>query len=63
MGIGNVYIEYWLIRDGIININDFYCGMKFIMVIYFNGFLIVQGDNFIYSLGDYVWLDKNKNGV
>ncbi|MBM0753657.1 YSIRK-type signal peptide-containing protein, partial [Staphylococcus epidermidis] len=62
-GTGNVYTEYWLTRDGTTNTNDFYRGTKSTTVTYLNGSSTAQGDNPTYSLGDYVWLDKNKNGV
>ena len=62
-GTGNVYTEYWLTRDGTTNTNDFYRGTKSTTVSYLNGSSTAQGDNPTYSLGDYVWLDKNKNGV
>ena len=37
--------------------------LKSTTVSYINGSSTAQGDNPTYSLGDYVWLDKNKDGI
>lgn len=60
---GNVYTEYWLTRDGTENTNSFYRATKSTSVSYLNGSSSASGDTPTYSLGDYVWLDKNKNGI
>lgn len=60
---GNVYTEYWLTRDGTENTKSFYRATKSTSVSYLNGSSSVSGDTPTYSLGDYVWLDKNKNGI
>ncbi|MEQ6092751.1 SdrD B-like domain-containing protein [Staphylococcus saccharolyticus] len=56
---GNVYTEYWLTRDGTENTNSFYRATKSTSVSYLNGSSSASGDTPTYSLGDYVWLDKN----
>ena len=61
-GTGNVYTEYWLTRDGTTNTNDFYRGTKSTTVSYLNGSSTAQGI-ILHIVWDYVWLDKNKNGV
>ena len=37
--------------------------LKSTTVSYINGSSTAQGDNPTYSLGDYVWLDKTKDGI
>ena len=60
-GTGNVTTNYELTRYG--NQESRYpTGTKSTTVSYING-SSTQGDNPTYSLGDYVWLDKNKDGI
>ncbi|WP_254613615.1 SdrD B-like domain-containing protein, partial [Staphylococcus borealis] len=61
-GTGNVTTNYELTRYG--NQESRYpTGTKSTTVSYINGSSTAQGDNPTYSLGDYVWLDKNKDGI
>ncbi|SEM70619.1 serine-aspartate repeat-containing protein C/D/E, partial [Staphylococcus hominis] len=61
-GTGNVTTNYELTRYG--NQESRYStGTKSTTVSYINGSSTAQGDNPTYSLGDYVWLDKNKDGI
>ncbi|MGC7711225.1 SdrD B-like domain-containing protein, partial [Staphylococcus epidermidis] len=61
-GTGNVSTNYELTRYG--NQESRYpTGTKSTTVSYINGSSTAQGDNPTYSLGDYVWLDENKDGI
>ncbi|MCI2753590.1 SdrD B-like domain-containing protein, partial [Staphylococcus lugdunensis] len=61
-GTGNVSTNYELTRYGN-EASRYPTGSKSTTVSYINGSSTAQGDNPTYNLGDYVWLDKNKDGI
>ncbi|WP_176747533.1 SdrD B-like domain-containing protein, partial [Staphylococcus sp. HMSC056D08] len=61
-GTGNVITNYELTQYGN-KASRYPTGTKSTIVSYINGSSTAQGDNPTYSLGDYVWLDKNKDGI
>ncbi|WP_142351244.1 SdrD B-like domain-containing protein, partial [Staphylococcus saprophyticus] len=61
-GTGNVNTTYELTRYGN-EASRYPTGTKSTTVSYINGSSTAQGDNPTYNLGDYVWLDKNKDGI